>query len=365
MKNSRCKDVLGQIQSIVARETGTPLCNEAMSQMWDVLVSLVGSDGNTPSEEHFSNREVTIMMTDLRGFTSISEAYPAGVVLKLLNHYLARMIEIILRNQGTIDKFIGDAIMVLFGAPYSQCDDVKHALSCALEMQIAMDEINMYHKSLGMPELFMGIGINTGSVMAGLLGSALHSEYTVIGNEVNLASRIEEFSLRGQVLISKSTRDRCRGFVRTSKPMDVFMKGKAKPVELYEVLAIPSLSLDLPRRDIRKSPRVEANIPFTCQLVVNKIVKPQVHHGVIKDISYHGILAKMEQQIVPLSDVKMQLDMSLLGYKDTDIIYAKVVNTREEDGGFLVGLEFTAVSTRMNVKIRHFVQLLIQGNQVK
>jgi len=364
MKYSSHEDALRQIQEIVARETGAPLSGEAVQQVQDLLVSAIGDVGNMPSNENFSSREVTILLTDLRGFTSISETYPAGVVLDLLNRYLTRMIEIVLRNQGTIDKFMGDAIMVLFGAPYSQRDDVKHALTCALEMQIAMDDINAYHKNLGTPELFMGIGINTGTVMAGLMGSELYSEYTVIGNEVNLASRIEAFSLRGQVLISQGTLDRCRDFVTTSKPMDVFVKGKAKPVNLYEVLAIPSLGLELPRREIRKSPRVVVNIPFTCQLVVDKIVTPQVHHGVIRDISYHGILAEMEQQLSPHSDVKMGLDMSLLGYKDSDI-YAKILKTREEDGRFLSGLEFTSVSVQSDVNIKHFIQLLIQGSQIK
>lgn len=364
MKNSSHEDALRQIQEIFSRETGAPLCGEAVQQVQDVLVSLIGDTGNAPFNENYSSREVTILLTDLRGFTSISEAYPAGVVLDLLNRYLARMIEIVLRNRGTIDKFMGDAIMVLFGAPYSQRDDVKHALTCALEMQIAMDEINAYHKHLGTPELFMGIGINTGTVMAGLLGSALHSEYTVIGDEVNLASRIEAFSLRGQVLISQSTLDRCRDFVTTSNPMDVFVKGKAKPVNLYEVLAIPSLGLELPRREIRKSQRVVVDIPFTWQLVVNKIVTPQVHHGVIRDISYHGILAEMEQQIAPHSDVKMGLDLSLLGYKDSDI-YAKILKTREEDGRFLSGLEFTSVSVQSDINIKRFVQMLIQGSQIK
>jgi adenylate cyclase len=364
MKNSSHEDALRQIQEIFSRETGAPLCGEAVQQVQDVLVSLIGDAGNAPFNENYSSREVTILLTDLRGFTSISEAYPTGVVLDLLNRYLARMIEIVLRNQGTIDKFMGDAIMVLFGAPYSQRDDVKHALTCALEMQIAMDEINAYHKNLGTPELFMGIGINTGTVTAGLLGSALHSEYTVIGDEVNLASRIETFSLRGQVLISQSTFDRCRDFVTASKPMKVFVKGKAKPVNLYEVLAIPSLGLELPRREIRKSPRVVVDIPFTWQLVVNKIVTPQVHHGVMKDISYHGILAEMEQQIAPHSDVKMGLDLSLLGYKDSDI-YAKILKTREEDGRFLSGLEFTSVSVQSDINIKRFVQMLIQGSQIK
>jgi len=364
MKNSSHEDALRRIQEIFSRETGAPLCDEAIQQVQDVLVSLIGGAGNAPSNENYSTREVTILLTDLRGFTSISETYPAGVVLDLLNRYLARMIEIILQNQGTIDKFMGDAIMVLFGAPYSQRDDVKHALTCALEMQIAMDDINAYHKNLGTPELFVGIGINTGTVMAGLLGSALHSEYTVIGDEVNIASRIEAFSLRGQVLISQSTLDRCRDFVTTSKSFDVFVKGKAKLVKLYEVLAIPSLGLELPCREIRKSPRVVVNIPFTCQLVVNKIVMPQVYQGVIRDISYYGILAEMEQSLAPHSEVKLELDMSLLGYKDSDI-YAKILKTREEDGRFLSGLEFTSISVKSDINIKHFIQLLIQGSEIK
>lgn len=364
MKKSSHEDALRQIREIFFRETGAPLCGEAVQQVQDVIVSLIGDAGNATSNESFSSREVTILLTDLVGFTSISETYPAGLVLDLLNRYLARMIEIVFRNQGTIDKFMGDAIMVLFGAPYSQGDDVKRALTCALEMQIAMDEINAYHKNLGTPELFMGIGINTGTVMAGPLGSALHSEYTVIGYEVDLASRIEAFSLRGQVLISQSTFDRCRDFVTTSKPMDVFVKGKVKPVNLYEVLAIPSLGLELPLRENRKSPRVVVNIPFTCQLVVNKIVTPQVCHGVIRDIGYHGILAEMEQQLARHSDVKMGLDMSLIGYKDSDI-YAKILKTWEEDGRFLSSLEFTTVSVQGEINIKHFVQMLVQGSQIK
>jgi adenylate cyclase len=364
MKHASREDALRQIQEIVARATGAPLCGEALQQVQDVLVSSIGDAGNGTSDENFSSREVTILLTDLRGFTSILDAYPTGVVLNLLNRYLAKMSEIVVRNQGTIDKFMGDSIMVLFGAPYSQRDDVKHAITCAVEMQIAMDEINAYHKNLEMPELFMGIGINTGTVMAGLLGSALHSEYTVIGDEVNLTSRIEAFSLRGQVLISQGTLDRCRNFVTTSNPMDVLVKGKAKPIDLYEVLAIPSLGLKLPRKESRKSPRVEVRIAFTYQLVVNKIVMPQVHQGVIRDISYHGILAEAGQLLAPHSDIKMGLDMSLLGYKTSDI-YAKILKTREKEGCFLSGLEFTSVSVQGEINIKRFVQLLIQGNEIK
>jgi len=152
----------------------------------------------TATADNFLSREVTIVLADLRGFTAISESFPPTAVLELLNRYLGRMSEIIFRHEGAIDKFMGDSIMVLFGAPNAHDDDVQRALACAVEMQLAMEEINDDNKRRGMPELFMGIGINTGTVMAGLLGSELYSEYTVIGDEVNLTSRIEAFSLRGQ-----------------------------------------------------------------------------------------------------------------------------------------------------------------------
>jgi adenylate cyclase len=312
----------------------------------------------------FLSREVTIILADLRGFTSISESCPPTAVLELLNRYLARMSEIIFRHEGVIDKFMGDSIMVLFGAPVAHDDDVQRALVCAVEMQLAMEEVNGENRRLGMPELYMGIGINTGTVMAGLLGSELYSEYTVIGDEVNLASRIEAFSLRGQILISRNTYERCRDWVRTADPMDVNVKGKTEPVTLREVLAIPSLGLEVPRQEIRRSPRIEVRIPFTYQIVKSKIVVPQVHAGTIQDISYHGVLVEVGESLDPHSEIKLGLDLSLVGYKATDV-YAKVLKSREQGTRFLCALEFTSVSVQTNVNIQQFIHLLIQGSEVK
>ncbi|MGQ0524921.1 MAG: adenylate/guanylate cyclase domain-containing protein [Betaproteobacteria bacterium] len=321
------------------------------------------SSAATPGE-NFLSREVTIVLADLRGFTSISESFPPSAVLGLLNRYLGRMSEIIFRHEGAIDKFMGDSIMVLFGAPEAHHDDVRRALRCAVEMQLAMGEINEDNKRRGMPELFMGIGINTGTVMAGLLGSALYSEYTVIGDEVNLASRIEAFTLRGQILISRNTYERCRDFVQTADPMDVHVKGKAEPVSLRELLAIPSLGLEVPRQEIRRSPRIEVRIPFTYQVVKSKIVVPQVHQGTILDISYHGVLAEVGEQIEPMSELKLGLDLSLVGYKATDI-YAKVLKCRQQDERYLAAVEFTSVSVQSNMNIQQFIHLLIQGSDIK
>ena len=312
--------------------------------------------------EDFVSCDVTILLTDLRGFTSVAAAYPAGIVLEMLNRYLLTMTDVIVRTRGRIDKFMGDSIMVVFGAPTSHPDDVQQAVTCAVEMQNAMIALNAYQREHALPELFMGIGVNTGTVMAGSLGSDVYSQYTVIGDEVNLASRIESFSLRGQVLISEATSARCADFVVTAPPMEVLVKGKPTPVSLREVVAIPSLGLAVPRQEIRRSPRVDVQIPFTFHVVTNKIVLPGAGRGTIFDIGYHGILAELDTDLPPFSDIKLDLDLSLIGSKATDV-YAKTLKTIERGGRRLTGIEFTSVSVRSEIDIKHFVQLLMQGSE--
>lgn len=152
-----------------------------------------------------SSREVTILMSDLRGFSSMSERLEPEQVVRLLNIYLARMTEIIQKYQGTIDEFIGDAILVIFGAPNLIEDHAERAVACALEMQLAMDEVNQHMTELGLPAIEMGIGINTGQVVVGNIGSEKRSKYAVVGRNVNLAARIESYTVGGQVLITDAT----------------------------------------------------------------------------------------------------------------------------------------------------------------
>ena len=193
--------MLRRIREIVARDTGQLLSDPAAAEIDGVLRQLDGESYPSALGQAFLSRKVTVLLADLRGFSAITAGHPPGVVIELLNPWLIRMSEIIACHQGTIDKFMGDSIMVLFGAPVGRQNDVRRALACAVEMQIAMVALNLEQTRKGLPELFMGIGINTGKVLAGMLGSEQYSEYTVIGEEVNLAARIEAFSLRGQVLI--------------------------------------------------------------------------------------------------------------------------------------------------------------------
>lgn len=355
-------EVLHRIQEAVATETGVTLEPDAALRLYAELSAIYVATASPRKEG--SSQEVTVLLTDLRDFTAISEANPAHTVLEVLNRFLFRMCEIAVQNGGTIDKFMGDAVMVLFGAPLSADDDARRAVTCAVQMQIAMVEINRENAGRGLPPLYMGAGINTGCVMVGTLGSALYSEYTAIGDQVNIASRIEAFSVRGQVLISEATYERCEGFVAAGEPMDVHVKGKSSLVRMREVLAIPSLNLVVPRQDARKSPRVEARIPFIYKSVANKIVVPPAQRGLVLDISYEGILAQVDPGLALHADIYIELDLSLTG-SGTQSLYARVRRVQADDSRHFAGIEFTSLSPQCKHDIRHLVQLLIQGSPKK
>lgn len=358
MKDDPGKEAVRHLQGLIAREVGSPLPPQAAREMEAIVQRARGAAPDPCPEPSFERREVTIVLADLRGFTAMSATQPAGVVISLLNTCLARMSEIVFRHHGTIDKFMGDSIMVLFGAPLEHPDDVRRALACAIEMQIAMHALNDEHLAQGLPELYMGIGINTGTVMAGKFGSAAYSEYTVIGDEVNLASRIEAFSLRGQVLISETTYQRCADSIQVSEPMEVFVKGKAQVVRLRELLGIPGLGLHVPRQEIRRSHRVEVKLPCVLHVIQNKIVLPYPIKAKIRDIGYHGVLVELDHGLDLHTDVKLEFELHMVDYRASDI-YAKVVKVGQDEEGYFAGLEFTAVNPDTNMHIQLFVQLLV------
>jgi class 3 adenylate cyclase/CheY-like chemotaxis protein len=180
-------------------------------------------------------REVTILMSDIRSFSTICEQLPADKVMHMLNNYLGTMSDIIIGHQGTIDEFIGDAILAIFGAPISREDDADRAVRCALEMQEAMHAINRENQSLGLPEIAMGIGINTGAVIAGNIGSEKRSKYGVVGHQVNLTSRIEGKAKGGEILVSQTTLDQLSTPQQVDAPRTVRVKGINKEVSIYRI----------------------------------------------------------------------------------------------------------------------------------
>jgi adenylate cyclase len=181
-------------------------------------------------------RETTILFADIRGFTSISECCEPQVVVDALNEYFERMVEIVFRYEGTLDKFIGDEMMVLFGSPVAHRDDPVRAVRAALEMQGALVELNARHEARGLPPFQIGIGINTGEVVAGYIGSSQALEYTVIGDPVNTGSRLCSLAKPGQTLISEWTQGQLEGHFDLRELPSEQVKGKAQPIRIFEVL---------------------------------------------------------------------------------------------------------------------------------
>jgi len=149
---------------------------------------------------------VTIIIADLRGFTSMADKVSSANIVDMLNEFFGVMVEIIDQHGGYINKFMGDSIFAFFEDTRGVQNSVLNVLHCAIEMQIAMDKVNLKSAELGLDNLYMGIGINTGDAVGSVLGSSIYREYTMIGTTVNLASRIEAYTLRGQILISEYTR---------------------------------------------------------------------------------------------------------------------------------------------------------------
>jgi adenylate cyclase len=190
--------------------------------------------------------EATILFSDIRSFTSISESMSPKQVILMLNHYLTEMNQIIEDNNGVVDKYIGDAVMAIYGAPLAHADSPGNAVRSAQAMQAAMAAINTHFCDWDIPPISIGIGINSGTVVAGNMGSMSRLNYTVLGDAVNLASRVEGLcKLYGSsIIITESTRRQCPDLMCLELDR-VTVKGKSKPVTLYEPLSADTGMLSL------------------------------------------------------------------------------------------------------------------------
>jgi len=356
------RHTVDRIQSLVSAETGRRLGSNAE----DALSQLLRTAANdAPArDERFTSRELTILFADLRGFMAISNRYPPETVLQVLNRCLVTMIDVVFAHEGMIDKFMGDSIMAHFSESASGKAPEQRAVLCALDLQLAMDALNAEHQKSGLPELFLGIGINTGSVLVGTLGSERYQTHTVIGEEVNIAARIEALSLRGQVLLSETTYNRCSTLAKTGEPFSVHVKGKAEPIVVRELLEIPSLNRAVPRRDIRKSPRVNVALAFSYQAIQADVTMPQVHKGMVRVLGYHGLLAEIRHPLTVADEVKIRVDLPLVGHRASDI-YGRVKKCSKGELRYFCGIEFTAITGKTRSSIELLVQLLMQVMEPK
>jgi adenylate cyclase len=270
-------------------------------------------------------RQATILMSDLRGFTSLSEELPAEDVVSMVNIYLETMTEIILKYQGTIDEFIGDGILVIFGAPLQRPDDAQRAVACAVEMQLAMVSVNDRNRQAGYPEVALGIGVNTGNMVVGNIGSKKRTKYGVVGSNVNLTARIESYTVGGQIFISENTLKACGDIVRLDNAMQVSPKGVKEPLTIYEVGGIAGdYQLFLPLKP--EVSWIELTQPLSLQFTLLE----GKHVG---ELRYNAAITKLAPKVAEITaDILpprlSNLRLSLYDYQEqliTDNLYAKVL----------------------------------------
>jgi class 3 adenylate cyclase/FixJ family two-component response regulator len=240
-------------------------------------------------------RFITILMSDLRGFTLISERMKVEDVVTMLNHYFGIMVEVIHRHSGTVIEFIGDAILAVFGAPV---DDEAHpdkAVACALEMQLAMEKVNRWNRENDYPPLEMGIGINTGETIVGNIGSPRAMKYNVIGNNVNLCSRVESYTIGGQVLLSEYTAKAVKAPMDVAQISTVYPKGVQEPILIYNINGLGEpFNLAITMEEIPLA-RFEKPVPVLCYQIRDKQVDASAARYGISGIS------EREARIVPVA----------------------------------------------------------------
>jgi adenylate cyclase len=182
--------------------------------------------------------EVTLLFSDIRGFTSMSESRAPEEIVRMLNEYFELMVDVIFKYEGTLDKFVGDEVIALFGAPVPMQNAEVKAVQCALDMQRVLTEFNRVRAAEGQDEIHIGIGINTGMVVTGAIGSSRALQYTAIGDAVNTASRLCSVAQAGQVILSEATYRKVQGEVAAAPLPPVRVKGKAEALRVYNAVGL-------------------------------------------------------------------------------------------------------------------------------
>ena len=265
-------------------------------------------------------QDVTILMSDLRGFTALSTKLSADTLITILNHYFEKMIAVIERWKGTMLEFLGDGIFVVFGAPNDDENHADHAVSCAVEMQNAMKSVNEWNAANNYPALEMGIGINSGPAVVGNIGSDERMKYGCIGETVNLAGRVETFTVGGQIYISESTKEKITENLFTSDEQSFMPKGAASPMKIFAVDGIGDIHI-LHRDYIMKDVARKCEVTFST--IKGKIVDGEKYRGHVVKISDDERYAVIE------TETKIEAMQNLL----IDIggsLYAKAMSN---DGG--------------------------------
>lgn len=280
-------------------------------------------------------RTLSVLMADIRGFTRMSETLSPERVVQVLNGYLERAADVILRRNGTINEILGDGLLVFFGAPITDDDAPANAVAAALELQLAMNDLNASHREQGLPELAIGIGIHTGEAVIGTIGSRRRQKYAAVGKNVNLAGRIESSTVGGQVLVSDWTYREIGDIVHTSGSFQVRVKGFADPITVHDVKGLTGeYNLQLPSAD-RELIRLGTPIPIGIAVIKDKVIRG-THPGAVIASGAEAVRIRTELVVSPFDD----LILDVAGGE----VFAKVVECDVQQGVCELLAVFTSVT---------------------
>ena len=273
-------------------------------------------------------KNVTIMMSDLRGFTALSAKLGAEKLIKVLNHYFEAMVAAIQKYNGTVIEFLGDGIFAVFGAPKDLPDHPVKAVKCAVEMQMAMKEVNEWNKENGYPELEMGIGVNTGNVVVGNIGSEKKMKYGCMGSAVNITGRLESLTIGGQLFITENTRNLIREDLLIKSESSFLPKGSPEELKYYEIEGVGDLTLE---NDLN------SDIIWQDHTDISEYLFYVLEEKKVQAIRRKGKIVKRSLNekfalFMPDSDLKEKQNIMLRN--DDGSIYAKVISKTEE--GYII-----------------------------
>ncbi|MBP5655693.1 MAG: PAS domain S-box protein [Clostridiales bacterium] len=283
-------------------------------------------------------KDVTIMMSDIRGFTALSSKLPAKELITVLNHYFASVVAVIEKYGGTVIEFLGDGIFVVFGAPKDLPDHASRAVRCAVEMQNVMTDVNEWNMQNGYPDLQMGIGINSGKAVVGNIGSDKKMKYGCMGSTVNIAGRIESLTIGGQILITENTEKQIEDELIISSEDSILPKGSPTELKYYEIKGIGDITCEVfSDRDIIWEDKEE---DYSFYILEGKTVGDDEQQGRIVRRSEDGRFA------VLASSAALAAKQNLMLRRGDECIYAKVI--RSDAQGDLIC--FTSVTQNIGQK---------------
>ena len=284
-------------------------------------------------------REVTVLMSDLRGYTRFAEHGDPALVMEVLNDYLGRMADLIIEHGGTINEFIGDAIFAVFGAPLDHADHAERAAAAALAMQRTMAQINRDNVASGRPRFEMGIGVHTGEVVVGNIGSEQRAKYAVVGAAVNLAARVEGCTVGGQIFVTAPTLERIRDVAEVADPVRAELKGIEEPVALYELRGLRGRFAQ--RLADTEDLLVDVKLPLRGWLMEDKRVAGEFT-GTAHRLSARSLDARLDAEVATLTNLKLRLRDPGSGQESGDL-YGKVVGVNTQPDGRAVRIRLTSV----------------------